>query len=77
MFSLARLHQASLVQLYLYYRCRDGVLVRYFALVYSDNFTLVYCKFVAIPALAIDKKPIREWQVITTVQNAFQILQQF
>jgi hypothetical protein len=32
-----------------------------------NEFTLVYCKSIAIPALAINKKAIREWQVISTV----------
>ena len=74
MFSLARSQRASSVQLCL---DKDEVVVNYFPLFYSDNFTLVYCESVAIPALAIDEKPIRERKVITTVQDAFQILQRF
>jgi hypothetical protein len=63
-FPWQRLHHASLAWLCPH---KDEQLIRYFFSYLLKEFTLVYCKSIAIPALAINKKTIREWQVISTV----------
>lgn len=36
--------------------------------------TLIDLECIPIPPMAIDKKPIREWKIVASVQDSFQLL---